>query len=121
MAEWVDHFAAAAAESARLATSYLAAVARLQEKLARAAARTWCAALGRRRLEPHRGPSRPPGRDRRDRRRGRRPHRPAVNQAAGILEAAGVLIPLTSGKRNRAWESQGLLELLAELEAGGPA
>jgi Fic family protein len=31
---------------------------------------------------------------------------------------AGILVPLSQSKRNRAWEAAGLLDLLAELEAG---
>ena len=119
--EWLDHFAAAAAESARLATSYLAAVGRLQEGWrerlrAGAAPRSGAAAWSLIEVLPAHPVvtvaigAAATGRT-----------RPAVNQAVRSLEAAGVLIPLTTGRRNRAWESQGLLELLAGLEAGGPA
>ena len=59
VSDWVDHFAAAAAESARLATSYLAAVGRLQEAWReRLRAARHGPPLGRRRVEPHRGPAR---------------------------------------------------------------
>jgi hypothetical protein len=34
------------------------------------------------------------------------------------LVSAGVLLPLTSGRRNRWWEADGLLELIGRLEAG---
>lgn len=34
------------------------------------------------------------------------------------LIQAHVLLPLSASKRNRAWEAAGLLDLLAELEAG---
>jgi hypothetical protein len=34
------------------------------------------------------------------------------------LELAGVLIRATEGKRNRTWESAGLLELITDLENG---
>ncbi len=34
------------------------------------------------------------------------------------LADAGILVPLSASKRNRAWEADGLLDLLAELEAG---
>ncbi len=121
VSDWVDHFAAAAAESARLATSYLAAVGRLQEGWrerlrAQAAPRSGAAAWSLIEILPAHPVvtvaigAAATGRT-----------RPAVNQAVRILEAAGVLIPLTTGRRNRAWEAQGLLELLGDLEAGGPA
>ena len=44
-----------------------------------------------------------------------------VNQALGQLEHAGVLIRVSQGERNRAWEADGLLDLLADLEAGVPS
>jgi hypothetical protein len=37
-------------------------------------------------------------------------------EALQTLEDAGVLIPLTTGKRNKAWEPAGLLDLIAEME-----
>ena len=46
--------------------------------------------------------------------------RPVVGQAVDQLVDAGVLVPLTSGKRNRQWEAVGLLELAAEFEEIGP-
>lgn len=45
--------------------------------------------------------------------------RAAVNQAAAQLEDADVLSRLPGGQRNRTWEAVGLLDLIAELEAGG--
>jgi hypothetical protein len=44
--------------------------------------------------------------------------KPAVNQAVVQLEESGVLEPLTTSERNRAWEATRLLDLLASLEAG---
>jgi Fic family protein len=44
--------------------------------------------------------------------------KPAVNQAIGQLVAAGVLVPTSNSKRNRAWEATGLLDLLVRLESG---
>jgi hypothetical protein len=38
--------------------------------------------------------------------------------AVDRLVDAGILLPLSASKRNRAWEASGLLDLLAELEAG---
>ena len=43
-----------------------------------------------------------------------------VNQALGQLEQSGVLVRISQGERNRAWEAAGLLDLLASLEAGVP-
>jgi Fic family protein len=42
----------------------------------------------------------------------------AIYQAIEQLEAAGILIPLSESRRNQAWESAGLLDLIAGLEAG---
>jgi hypothetical protein len=47
----------------------------------------------------------------------RRSH-PAVSNAVRELEAAGILLPLGGGRWNRAWEAEGLLDLIAGLEAG---
>jgi Fic family protein len=44
--------------------------------------------------------------------------RPAVANAIGELEAAGILVPLTESVRNRAWEAANLLDLIVGLEAG---
>ncbi len=41
----------------------------------------------------------------------------AVQQAFGQLVAAGVLQPLSTGKRNRQWEAAGLLDLSSDFEA----
>lgn len=46
--------------------------------------------------------------------------RPAVANGVAELEAAGVLRPLGGGRWNRAWEAEGLLELVTALEAGEP-
>jgi Fic family protein len=44
--------------------------------------------------------------------------KPAVTNAVAELERAGVLRRLGEGQRNRAWEADGLLDLIADLEAG---
>ncbi|MDO8501582.1 MAG: Fic family protein [Gemmatimonadaceae bacterium] len=44
--------------------------------------------------------------------------RPSVYKALQDLQTAGVLIPLSEGRRNQSWEAAGLLDLLAQLEAG---
>lgn len=46
------------------------------------------------------------------------PGQPAITVAVDQPVDIGVLIPLSESKRNRAWEATGLLDLLAELEAG---
>jgi Fic family protein len=50
---------------------------------------------------------------------GRRRSRAAVQVGVAQLESAGVLHPVSSSKRNRAWEADGLLDLVTDLEAGG--
>ena len=42
----------------------------------------------------------------------------AVHAALDQLSDAGVLVPLSGGQRNRSWEARGLLDLIADLEAG---
>jgi Fic family protein len=49
---------------------------------------------------------------------GRRRSRAAVQAAVAQLETAGVLHPVSSSKRNRAWEADGLIDLVTGLEAG---
>lgn len=121
VAGWIELFAVAAARAAGLASAYLAEVRDLQERwrdqlraagAPRADAAAWAvidllpghpvvtfpvalAASGRNRM--------------------------SVNAALARLEAAGVLLPLGSGARNRAWEAAGLLDLLGRLEDGLPA
>jgi Fic family protein len=115
---WLERFAAAATRSAKLATAYLEAVRDLTEvwrarlasaRAPRADAAAWAvidvlpahpvittpvavAATGR--------------------------AKSAVHQAVADLEDAGVLIPLSQARRNRAWEADGLLGLLARMEVG---
>jgi hypothetical protein len=42
----------------------------------------------------------------------------AIYQGLRELQTAGVLLPLSQGRRNQSWEAIGLLDLLAGLEAG---
>jgi Fic family protein len=117
--EWLELFAAATAQAARLAARYGDRVRELQqgwrERLRRrpkpprhdAAAWTLITAL----------PAHPvitvpvavaaTGRT-----------RPAVVNGIAELGRAGVLAPLGESTRNRAWEAQGLLDLIVGLEAG---
>jgi Fic family protein len=119
VAQWVEGFANAAYQAARLASSYLLRVEELRAgwkaKLQgsspgiRADATVW------RILEilpghpmitvpvaaaaTHRGKT-------------------VVHEAVQSLENAGILLPLSSSRRNRTWEAAGLLDIVAELEAG---
>jgi Fic family protein len=118
VAEWVESFAAATTEAATLAAHYTSQVRALQDH--------W-----RDRLRQH-GPPRADsaawgvievlpahpvvtvgvavaatGRT-----------RPAIANAIEQLEAAGVVSRLTASPRNRAWEADGLLDLIVDLEAG---
>ena len=118
--EWIEHFAAATASAARLASQYLDAVVRLTEG--------WRQRLAASAGAPRRGaaawaiidvlPAYPivtapvlaaaAGRS-----------RPQIYPALEQLEAAGVLVSLTpGGRRNQAWEAAGLLDLVAGLTAG---
>ncbi len=42
---------------------------------------------------------------------------PRVYEAIEQLTSAGVLIPLSSGKRNRWWEAEGMIELIEGVES----
>ncbi len=41
-----------------------------------------------------------------------------IHNALEQLADAGVLVPIAGGRRNRSWEAAGLLDLIADLEAG---
>ena len=117
--EWIEQFAAAARIAARLASAYVGQVQALsadwRSKLAgqaispRADAAAWrvidilpahpmitapvaAAATGR--------------------------SKPQVYEGLRQLQAAGVLMPLSTSQRNRSWEAVGLLDLLSGLESG---
>ncbi|HTT59293.1 MAG TPA: Fic family protein [Acidimicrobiales bacterium] len=45
--------------------------------------------------------------------------KPAVNGAIDQLVLAGVLKPLSQGRRNREWEADGLISIISDLESGG--
>jgi Fic family protein len=44
--------------------------------------------------------------------------RPAVANAIEQLASCGILVPLTQSAKNRAWEAEGLLDLIVGLESG---
>lgn len=119
VAAWVEQFAEATARATWLAHAYLGAVRALQER--------WRAQLAA-----------SPGAPRRDAAAwamldvlsaypvltaadaiaatGRAMR--SVYDAIEHLEAAGVLAPVSANRRNRAWEAEGLLDLMAGLESG---
>lgn len=122
MEVWLEHFAGAVAKSAYLAADHLAAVQALKDR--------WVARLNESPDAPRSDaaawalidvlPGHPiitagmaaaaTGRS-----------RPQIYRGLAHLESSGILIPLSSGRRNRSWEASGLLDLLAGLDAGEPA
>lgn len=118
-ARWIEHFAAATATAANLASEYLQAVTNLSER--------WKAALGSLPSRPRSDaaawavisvlPAHPiitapvaaaaTGRA-----------KPRIYQALESLEEAGVLLAISRKRRNQSWEADGLLALLEGLEAG---
>ena len=118
VAAWLEHFAAAAATSAQLARGYLSALSALAERwrerlravrAPRADAAAWAVIEV---LPAHPILTAPVAAAATGRARA------AIHQALGDLESAGVLLPLSRARRNRAWEAAGLLDLLAGLDAG---
>jgi Fic family protein len=119
--EWIEHFAAATISAARLARACIGAVSGLQERwralvraspaVPRAGAAAWAIIDT---LPAHPMISAPVAAAATGRARSR------VYEAVDQLVAAGVLLPLSVGKRNRWWEAAGLLDLIASLEAGEP-
>jgi Fic family protein len=119
VAEWIEHFAAATARAARLARAYVIAVRTLQDqwreqlRATQRPPRTDAAAWAIIDLLPaHPMISAPVAAAVTDRAKSR------VYEAIEQLVAAGVLLPLSAGKRNRWWEAAGLLDLIARLEEG---
>jgi hypothetical protein len=114
-----EHFAAAAARSARRASAYLQAVRILMDGwrdrlVARGAPRAGAAAWAVIDVLPaHPIITSPVAAAATGRAKS------AIHQAIGELEKAGILLPLSSSKRNRAWEAAGLLDLFSNLEDGG--
>ena len=115
--KWVAHFAAAAAEAAMLASAYLRRVTQLvadwRAQLAasadapRADAAAWAVIDV---LPAHPVITAPVAAAATG--RGKAPIYEGIRQ----LVAAGVLVPVTSGARNQAWEAVGLLDVLADME-----
>ncbi len=118
---WLEQFAVATLQATRLARAYLTAVRRLQEQwrtrltaLARVPRSDATAWLLVDQLPAHPLLSAPVAAVVSGRSKVR------VYEAIEQLVAAGVLLPLSSGMRNRWWEAVGLLDLVGELEAGQP-
>ncbi|MCZ4495552.1 MAG: hypothetical protein JWM25_135 [Thermoleophilia bacterium] len=116
---WIEHFAFAAAKAARLSSEYLDSVSALREswraelaaspRAPRADSVAWklievlpsqLVLTGSAAVSATGGA------------------KPRVNQAIELLVECGVLRPVTSGARNRAWEPVGLIDIVEELERG---
>jgi Fic family protein len=121
VAAWIEYFAAATVNAARLADEYVAAVRALQaewrERLEasghapRAGAAAW-AVLDILPAHPMiTGPVAIAATG-----RARAPMYEALDQ----LEVAGVLLPLSKAKRGRYWEADGMLDLIERIDAGAP-
>lgn len=119
VAEWVEHFAAATLRAAQLGRAYVDAVRELQER--------WRARLRKNGPAPrsdavawsiidllpaHPMISTPVATALTGRAKSR------VFNGIEQLVSAGVLVPLSQGRRNRWWEADGLLDLIGRLEAG---
>lgn len=116
---WIEHFAAATVRAARLARAYIDTVRALQERWRQQlravdrAPRVDAAAWAIIDLLPaHPMISAPVASAVTSRAKGR------IYEGIEQLVAAGVLLPLSAGRRNRWWEAAGLLDLIAQLEAG---
>jgi len=112
---WLRSFAFAAARAAELAAGYLLRVQELQEEWRRAltpaGVRSDAAAWRLIDVLPgHPIISQPVAAEATGR------TRPAIQQAIDQLVEVGVLLALTTGKRNRQWEAAGLLDLSAEFK-----
>lgn len=117
--DWIAQFAAATVKAARLARAYIDEVRALQERwrqqlrvdgnAPRSDAAVW-AIIDL--LPAHPMISAPVAAAVTSRAKGR------VYEGIEQLVSAGVLLPLTSGRRNRWWEADGLVELIGRLEAG---
>ena len=119
--DWVEQFAAAAAEASELATGYLKEVRSLMDDWRRwlgdrsnprSDAAAWAVIEA---LPAHPVITAPVAAAATGRAKA------GIHQAIKQLLECGVLEPISESKRNRSWEASGLLELLKGLEAGRPA
>ncbi len=121
VAEWIEHFSAATLRAARLALSYISAVRMLQDRwramlrqqqrVPRADAAAW-AIIDLLPAHPMLSAPVATAISRRSKSR--------VYEGVEQLVNAGVLLPLTTGQRNRWWEADGLFALIAQIESGQP-
>ncbi len=119
---WIEHFAMATLRAARLARVYIADVRSLQQhwrerlrasaSVPRADAAAW-AIIDL--LPAHPMISAPVATAVTQRSKSR------IYEALDQLAAAGVILPLSSGQRNRWWEATGLFDLIEQLESGAPS
>jgi Fic family protein len=116
--EWLEMFASASAQAASVATLYVHDVALLQDRWRervkahsnpRADAAVWSIIDV---LPAHPIITVPVGVA------ATRRTKPAVTNGIATLEAAGVLKKMNQSARNRAWEADGLLDIIASLESG---
>lgn len=118
MDAWIEVFAAAAAQAGQLAQRYAIRVVELQDSWrarlrARSAPRADAAAWAIIDVLPaHPVITVPVGVA------ATRRTKPAITNAVDELVEAGILAPLGESRRNRAWEADGLLDLMAGLETG---
>lgn len=116
---WIEHFSGAAMRAGRLATDYLVTVqgliAEWRRRLAESShtPRSDAVAWSIIDLLPAHPIITGPVATAATRR-----SKPQVYQGLEQLERAGVLQPLSKGRRNRSWEAEGLLDLIAGLEEG---
>lgn len=116
---WLEHFAVSTIRAARLARAYLEETRQLQERWRerlratpqspRGDAVAWSIIDS---LPAHPMISAPVATAVTGRAKSR------VYEGIDQLIVAGVLLPLTDGRRNRWWEAAGLIELIARLESG---
>jgi Fic family protein len=118
IADWIESFAACALQAASLASRYVERVRELQDRWRdrlravvdpRADASAWSLITA---LPAHPVITVPVGVAATGR------TKPAVTNGIDQLVAASVLMPLGESQRNRAWEADGLLDLIEALEAG---
>jgi Fic family protein len=119
VAEWVEQFAAATVKAARLGRAYVIAVGQLQDRWRnelrekKGALRSDAAAWAIIDLLPaHPMISAPVAVAITGRAKSR------IYEAIEQLVEAGVLLPLSDGKRNQWWEVAGLIDLITQLESG---
>ncbi|MEO8334842.1 MAG: Fic family protein [bacterium] len=116
--QWIEYFAGVTTRASRLAQWYLGAVGALQDDwrsmlaeagAPRAGAAAWAVIDA---LPAHPMVSAPVAVAATGRAKA------AVYQALEQLERAGVLMPVSTSRRNRVWEARGLLELVERMESG---